>query len=101
MHSPFLVQKETRKEDATQSVASTKMTLRLTWSTRPRAFTVNGIQFRVGELKCSSFHLEQECPFKTFYNLYNILKVTKTSTHQVKTSTHQVFEFSFGTGVSV
>ena len=33
-------------------------------------------QFEV--FKFSSFHLYQKCPFKTFYGLYNILKVSKT-----------------------
>jgi hypothetical protein len=27
--------------------------------------------------------LYQKCPFKTFYGLYNILKLTKTSTRQL------------------
>ena len=39
------------------------------------AFAVDVVQFRLGELRFSSFHLYQECQFKTFYDIYNILPV--------------------------
>ena len=36
-------------------------------------------------IKFSSFHLYQKCPSKTFYGLYNISKVSKTSKLQLQT----------------
>ena len=53
-----------------------------------RAFAVNVFQNRVGEFKFSSFHLCQECPFETFEDLYNISKLTKTSTRQLVFGQH-------------
>ena len=41
--------------------------------------------FRFEVFKFSSFHLYQKWPFKTFYGLYNILKVSKTSKLQLQT----------------
>ena len=41
--------------------------------------------FRFEVLKFSSFHLYQKCPFKTFYGLDDILKVSKTSKLHVQT----------------
>ena len=41
--------------------------------------------FRFEVFKFSSFHFYQKCPFKNFYHLYNILKVSKTSKLQLQT----------------
>ena len=41
--------------------------------------------FRLEVFKFSSFHLNQRFPFKAFYGLYNMLKVSKTSKLQLQT----------------
>ena len=41
--------------------------------------------FRSEVFKFPSFHLYQKCLFKTFYGLYNILEVSKTSKLQLQT----------------
>ena len=54
--------------------------------------------FRLEDFKFSSFHLYQKCPFKTFYGLYNMLKVSNMSKLQLQTRpTFTAIALPFGT----
>ena len=60
----------------------------VTGNTLYRALAVNVVRFRTSELVFWRFHVYQKCPFKPVYDVYNILKVSKTPTHLVEIGQH-------------